>query len=337
MTVRNLYMNVKLTSAVHALGDITEISISESMAQMSASAEIISTFAHPFFTPIGTLVDIDIGYADEHSVCIKGGLVKHFVTRKPEFNHAYTVHDVLVKAMDNFIASDTPDTPYKATNIAAENLVGYLLTQSQITGYTVNFTGFTFGSVTPVPINLVGAGDYIENINRITGFTTWADPVTGVVNFTTRKPYIVSGDEFQIAHTFAGGNDGDILGIEYAKSDEKLRNRIVVYGRPGVAANASASSPYLPAGYFKTIVVAHELIDQQVDAQASANLNLTMFNRLTETVKLRAKGIPSIHARSIVAVSDGYTGLSSGTLWVVFAAKHTISKAGYSMELTLVR
>ena len=111
----------------------------------------------------------------------------------------------------------------------------------------------------------------------------------------------------------------------------------MVYGAPGVNANASAASSFLPAGFFKTLVVAHELIDTGATAGATASANLTMFNRLTETVNLRTRGVTSVKGRDIVTVTEPFTGLTTATKWLVYGAQHVVNRQGYEMTTTLVR
>lgn len=321
----------KLAGSATGISNIKAITFVESFGQSSAYAEIEAT-AHTL--EIGDSCDVAMGLSGTLATIITGGIVKSIDKRRPEQNYVIKVYDKLVQANDYFIASDDPEVPFTAANISAETLVQQLLALAGITGVAVDSTGFTFGVVKPVPINLVSAWDYVENICRITGFVCYVDSA-GAVHFKQRKPYIVGGDIS--SHTFTTGNTGDIKSIAYSKSDEKLRNSVVVYGSPGIHATLTASSPYLPSGFKKTIVVAHELIDTNLSATRTAEVNLEMFNRLTETVNLEILGNVGIHARSIVDVSESYTGLAAGDLWVCYGAKHTVDRNGYSVTVALVR
>lgn len=312
--------------------DIRDVTITESMAQASVTAEIIC-ISHSL--DIGDEVTLDFGYVDEHEVFITDGVVKEITWRRPEHNYLITVHDQLVKAADYFIVSDDPDAPLEVSNIEASALVGVLLNLAGITNYSGDSTIFTYAVHQPNKINLVTAWQMIETVSRVCGCITYCQS-DGQVRFTNRKPYIMGGDTTE--HEFTVGASGDIESISYLRSDEWLRNRIVVYGlnSAGVFANASAASPFLPGGFFKTLVVAHELIDTVEEAQRTADINLEMFNRLTETVSLSCIGIPSIHSRDIVEVTESFTGLANDQ-FVVFGTQHHLGAEGYSMSLTLTR
>ena len=327
MAVSDLYMTCTGISSA-----IREVTLTESMAQAAVTADIICT-EHSL--SIGDTVTLDLGYADNHAVFLTDAIVKSITYRRPEHNYLISVADQLVKAVDYFIASDDPDAPLTVSNIKAEDLIDTLLALAGLTNYTGESTIFTYATQAPAKINLVTVWQMVETIARVCGGTVYCDSA-GQIHFTTRKPYIGGSDTAE--HTFTVGASGDIEAISFLKSDEWLRNRVVVYGLNslGIKATASASSPYLPGGFYKTLVVAHELIDTVAEAQRTADINLTMFNRLTETVTLQALGKPSIRARDIVAVTEVFTGLSAAE-FVVFAAEHSLGPSGYSMNLTLTR
>ena len=157
---------------------------------------------------------------------------------------------------------------------------------------------------------------------------------TGTVYFAARKPYLVGGDVTDFELTT--GPTGNIQNINYTQSDEHIRNRVVVYGYKDITKTLVGSSAYLPVGFYQTMVVAHEWIANQQAADNTATVNLTMFNRLTETLSITAKGDPNATARTIAEVTESFTGLSAEQ-FVVFATRHNVSKDGYSMDLTLVR
>lgn len=321
----------KLAGTATGITNIKSVVFVESFGQSAAYAEIEAT-AHTL--EIGDSCDVAMGLSGTLATIITGGIVKSIDKRRPEQDYVIKVYDKLVLANDYYIASDDPEVPFTASNVSAETLVQQLLALAGITGVAVDATGFTFGVPKPVPINLTSAWDYVENICRITGFVCYVD-TAGAVHFKQRKPYIVGGDAS--SHTFVTGDGGDIKSIAYHKSDEKLRNKIVVYGAPGIHATLSGSSPYVPSGFYKTMVVAHELIDTQAEAARTAQVNLTMFNRLTEEVELDVLGDPAFLVRSIVDVSESFTGLSAGDLWVVFGARHNVDRNGYSAKLVLTR
>lgn len=325
MAVRDILMTAT------GITGIKSIRVTDSHNQASAQAEIVAT-GHSL--NVGDAVTVSGGFADDNAAFITNGLVKSIEQRRPEYEYTIVVNDGLTKAIEDFLASDNPDSPFMANNVSGEQLVVDLLGHAGITGVATQATGFTFAVVKPTPLNLISVWDAVENICRITGFVCYADSA-GNVHFKNRKPYIVGGDASE--RTFTVGASGDILTISYHKSDERLRNRVVVYGAPGIFHTGSAASPYVPGGFFKTMVVAHELIDTQPMAVSTADVNLTMFNRLTERVSLTAIGKPSIRVRDIVDVSEPYTGLAAGTLWYVFGTSHRLSQTGYEIDLNLVR
>lgn len=309
---------------------IKDVTYRDSYGQAAATAEVTCT-AHTL--TIGDVATVVMGYDTDFATMITNGYVKTIIARRPQNDYVITIADKLSLAVDYFMAADNPESPFMADNIAAETLVANILAQAGITGITTGATGFTFATVKPQPINYISAWSAVESICGITGFSLYVTPA-GVVNFVNRKPYIVGGDT-SIA-TLTTGASGTITDIAYTKSDEKIRNKIVVNGSAGINASASASSPYLPAGFFKTLPIVHELIDSQSQAQATADLNLTMFNRLSENLRITALCNPDIVARSIVTITETFTGLSAQQFFV-FGTTHTVGRDGASMTLTLVR
>lgn len=328
MTVLDLSMSCTGVSSIKA------IDFRDGMSQGPAVAEI-TCVAHTL--EIGDLVDISFGYTGSEETFITGGTVRKIIAREPEHNYTITVQDKLGQAVDFFIAPDNPNTPYQAINIKAEDLVVALLAMASITGVDVDTTIFTYGTANPVDIKLVTVWQMVETIGRITGFDTYCDGA-GVVHFKDRPAFVTASDTVS-SHSFAVGNSGDILSIEYDKSSEQLRNRVVVYGGIGNAVyyTTSAVSPYLPAGFYKTMVVAHPLIDNLTAAQGTGDANLLMFNRLAETTSLQTKGVASIRGRSIVDVTEPFCGMDDTVKWLCFGSHHSISETGFYSEFTLVR
>lgn len=312
---------------------IKSIELRESYNQATVNAEVVCT-AHSL--SIGDSVDIVMGRVGSSNTMMTGGIVRKIITRVPEFDYQITVQDILSQAIDFAIVSDDPQAPYTATNIKAEDLLVYLLGLASITGVSAASTVFTFGTVKPVPINLVNVWTMIELINRISGYTTYAD-AAGTVHFVDRPAYITAGDVTSV-HSYVTGTGGDILDIEYDKNTEQLINRVVVYGGDGntIHSTASAVSPYLPAGFYKTMVLAHPLLSNQATVDATSALNLEIFNRLTENVNMTVKGNSAIRIRSVVDVTESFTQLT-GNLWLVYGITHTISKSNFIQKMTLVR
>jgi phage protein D len=326
MAIRDLYMTAS------GMTDLISVDLTEGYAQAAAMASV-ECVSHTL--TIGDAVAaLDVGWADDHAVLMTNSIVKKIAYNRPQNTYTLQIHDRLSLAVDYYMASDDPDSPFMASNVEASVLVGQLLAQAGLTSYSGDATPFTFAPTQPTPINLISAWDAIESICRITGLICYMQS-DGTVRFTTRKPYI-TGDVS--AYALQTGSGSNIEEIEYEVSDEGLRNRVVVYGGRDNQFNASASaaSPYLPANFYKTIVVAHELIGSTAQCQATADLNLTLFNRLTENLRVRAIGDPGLRVRGIVDVTDSFAGLTADE-FVVYTAQHTLSKDGFSSELVLVR
>ena len=325
MAVRNLHY-----ACTNATG-LKQLNFYDSFGQAAVVAEIRAT-GHTL--NIGDSVTVTAGYSDENQAVVTDGIVVQITQARPDFDYKITVHDKLKRAVDNFLAPDDPDKPFMANNIKAEDLVEDLLENSGLTLTEKAVTIFTTGYPKSVPIKLVTAWDAIDNLARITGFLCFCDSA-GAIRFTDRKPYVTASDTVS-AHDFTVGASGDILEASYDKSAEKLLNRIVVYGAPGIHAVASAVSAYLPSGFYKSGVIAHDLIDSQQAADDTAAIGLTTFNRLTQSLSLQAKGKPSVRARSIVTVTEPFTGFTTSTKWLIYGSNHTLNRSGYSMQLTLI-
>ncbi len=326
MTVLDLSMTCTGVTA------IKQIDFRDGMGQGPAVVEIIAT-AHTL--SVGDTVTVSFGYTGSTQTFITDGVVRKIITRVPDYNYAITIHDKLGRAVDYFMASDNPDSPYLATNIEASALVVALLALAGVTPVTATTTIFTYGTRGAVKINLVSVWGMVEQIDRITGYDTYVNGA-GTVFFADRPPYITASDTVA-AYSFTAGSSGELISAEYDRNVEFLRNRIVVYGGPGIFYTASAISPYLPAGFYKTLVVGHPLIDNQTAAVSTGDANLITFNRLTQTLQISTLGVASIRARAVVDVTESFTGFTSATKWLVFGSHHLISQSGYTCEFSLVR
>jgi hypothetical protein len=311
----------KLYASVTNTTDVTSVTVSESHNSPSASLVInaINTTLD-----IGNAISVDLGYADNHEH-IFSGWVKQIEKQVPDNTYVITCNDEMIKAVDYFIASNTPDNCYKARNISAEDLVGDLLEMAQITNYTHDTTYFSFGITRDVEINLVSSYDMCKTIADILAYSIWCDP-QGQAHFEDRRPYIMAGDVF-------GTPASGILNITHRKSDRDLRNRVVVYGAEGIYASAEAESPYLPSGFRKTVVVASPWIDDQDMADDACSYNLDKFNRLTEEISVEILGNPDLHARHILSIDETHTGVSGN--WYIYSCEHKWGEGGYTTSLEL--
>jgi hypothetical protein len=273
---------------------------------------------------MGSAVTAYLGY-DDNKPKIFTGWVKQVEQTVPDNTFVISCSDEMIKALDFFIASNTPDTCYKARNIAAEDLVEALLNMAQITNYVHDTTYFSFGITRDVEVNLLSAYDMCKTVADILAYSLWCD-IDGVAHFQDRRPYVMGGDS--PVKSLSG-----ILKIIHRVSDRDLRNRIVIYGAEGIYAVAEAESPYLPTGFRKSVVVASPWIDDQSMAEAACAYNLDKLNRLTEEISVEVLGDPSLHARQVVDVTDTHTGISGN--WYIYTAEHRWGEGGYvtSMEL----
>jgi len=174
----------------------------------------------------------------------------------------------------------------------------------------------------------LGAYDYIKSLADIIAWSVYSDE-NGIIQFRDRKPYVMGSDTSSLTID----NDGT-LSITRSVSDVDLRNRVVVYGGPnGVYAEASVASPYLPAGYFKSVVVATEVLDRQNYAQLAADYNLEKLNRLTTSLSMELVGNSNVACRDVITIQN--TELSINSDWYVYSLEHNWGRDGYRMNAEL--
>jgi hypothetical protein len=276
---------------------------------------------------IGDSVSVYIGYVGENFKCITG-FVKNIEVKEPEKFYTITIANSLIRAVDFFIASSDPENPFSRQNISAENLIGDLLEEAGITNYVPDSTSFTFAINNPVEVNLTGCYDYCHFLANIIAFNLYADN-DGQVHLINRRPYPVGGEPNDYVFAVSGGK---ILEASYTKSDHDIRNKVIVYGSGGIHEEASASSPYLPAGFYRSVVVAAAgVIDSSSMASQAASYNLALLNRLTEKVSITMEGTIDVFPRKIAEVTIPDISISGD--WYVFAVEHRWDRSGY---ITLV-
>ncbi len=299
--------------------NIISVSYSDSHAAATSTATVVAEVTS---LDIGDSVTVHIGYVGDTFKAITG-YVKNIEYKEPERTYTISIANVLIRAVDFFIAATNPEEPFSRQNIDAEDLIGDLLELAGITNYSPENTSFTFAINNPVEVNLTGCYDYCHFLANIIAFTLYADN-DGVVHLINRRPYPVGAEPAD--YTF---NDlTEIIEASYSKSDHDLRNKVIVYGTGGIHAEASASSPYLPAGFYKTVVVAAPgVIDSQSMAQQSCNYNLEILNRLTEKVTVTLEGTTGVVPRTIATIT--IPSLDVSGKWYVYAVEHNWSKAGY--------
>lgn len=334
MTILHLY------ATVTGCSNLLSVTISDSHIANSATAVIQCKNTT---LQIGDEVEIDLGYTTDHDVLFRG-YVKGVEKKIPDGTYTITCNDILIRAIDYFIASSSPESPFTRSNITAEALVGDVLELAGITAYDYTSTMFTFGVNSPVEVNLVSALDFCKLIADIIAWHIYADR-DGTVWFVNRKPYVMTGDS---------GQPGDVedvplktvtgkLTLQKTSSERDLRNKIVVYGRNPISAETSAEESYnpdtdtyeqiLPDGFYKTAVVASEWIDTEQIAQDAADYNLDLFNRLTSQATASIVGDSDLSARVVVTFEDTITGMSGN--WYIFSCEHQWSSQGYITNLGL--
>lgn len=317
MTVRNLYASI---SGVTGILNIDLIEGFKSFTR-TCTIECDSTTLS-----LGDSISVDMGYADDHDVVFTG-VVKKVNKSRPTGTTKITCFDELVKSTDYFMVSEDPEVPFTRTNIDARDLVEDLLNEASITSFVADPVSFIFTEPT---FNLVSVADAINQINGIIAWHIWCDE-DGIVRYADRRPYVMGGDT--PSATFTTGSSGNIVTNEYNRSEENLRNKVVVYGNEDIYAEASAVSPYLPAGFYKTAVVASPLITFSGQAQLAAEYNLELYNRLDRVVSCEALGNPHLHVNAIVTVTEANTGVSGD--WFVYNISHSFSEGGYTMRMVL--
>ena len=277
---------------------------------------------------IGDSATVFIGYVGDTFKAITG-YVKNIEHKEPERRYIITIANVLVRAIDFFIAASNPEEPFERQNITAEDLIQDILELSGLNSFDMESTSFTFAINNPVQVNLTSAYDYARFLASIIAYTLYADN-DGVVHLINRRPYPVGAEAAD--YTF---NDlTDVLSINYQKSDHDLRNKVIVYGSAGIHEEASASSPYLPAGFYRTVVVAAPgVIDSSSMAEQAAEYNLEILNRLTQKLELQIVGRTDINPRTIADVDLDRTDIDGK--WYVFSVEHMWSKAGYMTTMEL--
>ena len=311
--------------AATSTSNIQSINVVGSHGMQNATATIEATTTS---LNLGDSVTIDLGYSDGHSIVFTG-LVKSVQKSEQPIQYTITVIDTLIRAMDYFIVSSNPESPFTRQNISAETLVGEVLALSGLTNYDGDTTYFTLAINSPLEVNLTSAYDYCSFIAGLVAWHLYAD-INGKVWFIDRKPYIMGGDSSYKTITIPS-----ILSANYAEDANNLRNRVVLYGAEGITAEASTSSPYLPAGFYKSAVVSAQIIDSQTYADQCVAYNLALYNRLTRSVSLSVEGDSTLVPRRVLTLSTGITELDYE--WYIYGVSHSVNSGGYTTDLELRR
>jgi hypothetical protein len=290
----------------------------------TASFEVMDTTLD-----IGSPLTIDMGYEDEYGRVFTG-YVKSIDRKEPGMTYQILASDTLTRAAEYFIASDDPNAPFSRSNILLENLVSELLGMAGLYLHGWDATYFTIGVSKNVEVNLTGCLDYCRYLGDIVTWCIWADEF-GDIWFKNRKPYVMGGDS-----PIGTINSLNTVSAKSMVDGNNLRNKIVIYGSGSVHAVASdPDCPYLPAGFFKTVVInCAQLFVAQEMAQMAADYNLEVLDRLTNTMSVVALGEYDYLARRVITANFPLISVDNSD-WYIFSAEHNWSEAGYTCSLEL--
>ena len=306
-------------------GTSNPLTIQLSQSHGNATAVAIVT-AEGTSLGIGDAIEIDMGYSDNHQKTFSG-YVKIIERTVPEDIYTITAYDEMSRAVDYFIASTNPDAPFSRYRISAEDFIRDLLALAGVTNYTGGTSNFIYGWSKAAEINLAGCYEVCKQLSDMLAWHLYADE-NRLVHFLDRKPFVVPGD------VSIGTYDDDVItDVTKTQSDDELRNRVIVYGGNGISAEAKASSPYLPSGFYKTAVMSAWFVDRQDMADRAASINLAKWNRLRSSLNMTIEGDPSLAARSVMTVQQ--TDLSINSDWYIYSATHTMGASGYTIALEL--
>lgn len=313
-TSTDLYCTVTGTA-----GNVISVTIDQSYSQIStiATVECDGTTLN-----LGDVISIDMGYDSNHAVLFSG-YVKKIEYERPAFVTRITANDTLVRAVDYFLASDNPDDPLKFDHISSLNLIKGLLAACGITNVVGSEPGFTWGTSSEgAKFNLQTVADAVQFVCSVVGYTLYDDG-TGQIHFVQRWPYATGGDVS--TKSFSTGNSGQIVTCQYIKSTDKTRNRIVVYGKTPLQAEARADNPYLVVD--QTAVVAHPLLDTQELCDNTASVNLNLLNHLTQSFEVEVEGDPTIVPRMIGDITESYSGAVARKIFL-YRVSHSLTMGG---------
>jgi hypothetical protein len=321
----------------YAIPGITKLISANISSSYNSTTTIATIEALDDSLTLGQHLTVDFGYTTDHDQLFQG-YVKSKSLKLQSNTYTYTLADDLVRAVDYFIVSDSPDDPLTYRNILAENLIGELLSKASLTSYQHGSTSFTFGVNNEFEINLVNVYDYSRTICDLLTWHIWCDK-DGVVQFRNRKNHPMLGGaeasqpgyETDTVSDYVW-NDQNVLDSSRSIDDKSLRNKIVVYGNEIHASAQDNSTPYMK---WKTAVLSDsQLVDSQDMAQKIADYNLLLLNRLTDTVNATLIGDCSLNLFDVVNINSSKLGLTNEK-YLITTCEHRISKDGYTTTLVL--
>jgi len=336
----------KLYASISGVNNILSVDISTSHTASTATSQVICSSTSK---NIGDSISIDLGYTDNHSI-IFTGYVKSIDKETPKNITKLTCSDVFIRAIDYFVVSADPDDPFTRKNIGAAILIKQVLALAGLTSFTYTDPQFTFATTpnSEVVVSLVSAYDFCKMVADLLAWNLWAEN-GGMIYFRNRKPYVMDGNSGQvgdIADTVLKTIwTKDMLNFEYRESDRELRNRVVLHGAPGVYSESQSSTSYvprtdsmeqiLPSGFYKSMALVTEIIDNQSMADNACDYNLALYNRVTTQASTTVIGDPDLLARRVIHVNEKNLGINSD--WYIYTADHSWSQAGYTTSMELRR
>lgn len=341
-----------LYASIPGLSNIVSVNVTTSHSA-SVSTAIIECLGYS--KNIGDLITVDIGYTTNHAKVFTG-YIKQIERRVPGDTWTVTAHDVMCRAVDYFFVSSTPDNPFTRQNIQAEDLIQDVLEMAGLVSFDMDNTSFTFATTIPAEVNLVSAYDYSKSLADLLAWHLWADE-NGTINFKNRKPFVMTSGPPRNLQTQPGfnadssiktltdANPYDFIIFDKRLVEKDLRNRIVVYGTPGITAIESSATSYnpdtdsyeqvLPNDFYKSAAASSVIIDNQTMANKAADYNLKLYNRLLSQCTVSVIGDPDLIARKVVTVNETVTGTTGD--FYIFHAQHAWDQNGYRVEMELTR
>ncbi len=318
MSSRHLYATVSGTS------EIISIQMEAGYSMISANATVMCASST---LSVGDAISIDMGYTDAHAV-VFSGFVKKVNRMTPDGTITITANDVLVRAVDDFLASDDPEQPLTYHNIDDRDLVNALLGHSglSLSSGAVSPT-FTFGTNPDgAKFNLQSVAEAIQFISSVTGRLCWADGAN--IHYEDRKPYMVGGDT--VVGTWTTGEGNQIISVSKETDNSKIRDRITVYGKVPLHATAEDPSPYTVVR--QTASIAHEMLDTQALCDGTAAVNLALLKGLPITWTLDLHGDATILPRTIYHITESFTESDNDVF--VYRVSHNWSESGFMTNVT---
>lgn len=334
-----------------ATGIVNPISIVVSSSHGSSATTAVIQCEDVTGLDIGSEITIDLGYTDDYGRVFTG-YVKQLDHQVKDDIYSITAMDKLIRAVDYFIVSSSPDDPYDfGTGISAEDLVNQVIALCGLSLTYIDPTSFTFGVSNPVEVNLVSCFDYCRMIGDVVTWNLWCDQ-NGLLHFENRKPFFMLDEppwNLQVGWdpdtAFTTINTPSVISTTYKRSEKDLRNRVVVFGGGGISSTSDSATSYdpfdntwkviMPANYYKSIVCSYAFIDTQSLADELASYNLELYNRVKDSVSATVLGNYQLYARKAIAYNDTVTGITGN--FYILSCEHTWSKEGFQTTMELAR